>query len=75
MEDLPTRLSTAIEEGDAKRTADLLDIRAPMDFETFAEAAREKQYGILQLFLDHGWGINTESAFDRKIFSALPNMK
>ncbi|KAI9036324.1 ankyrin [Aspergillus affinis] len=71
MEDLPTRLHTAIEEGNSKLAAQLLDIGATMNFELFAKATREKQYDILQSFLDRGWDINTGSAIDTGVPSAL----
>ncbi|KAE8151985.1 ankyrin [Aspergillus avenaceus] len=71
MEDLPNQLFTAIEIGNAKLVTQLLDKGAPMNFELFAKATREKQYDILQSILDFGWDINTESAIDNKVPSAL----
>ncbi|EEA23832.1 hypothetical protein TMatcc_006904 [Talaromyces marneffei ATCC 18224] len=68
---LEVHLSLAIEAKDASRVSQLLDDGAPMNFELFAQATQNKCMEILQLFLDHGWDINTESSLDSLIPSAL----
>ncbi|KAF9884016.1 hypothetical protein FE257_002404 [Aspergillus nanangensis] len=69
--DQPVRRRPARLSHNTEVVAHLLDIGAPMNFEPFAKATREKQYDILQSFLDHGWDISTESAIDNKVPSAL----
>ena len=51
MDILSEELFTSIEERDAARVVQLLDDGAPMNFELFAKATREKQYESLQSFL------------------------
>lgn len=71
MEDLPYELFTAVSEGNVGQISQLLQKGAPMNFELFAKATKEKKYTTLEVFLDHGWDINAASAIDSMIPSAL----
>lgn len=71
MEDFTYDLFTAVSEGNAGQISQLLQNGASMNFELFAKATKEKKYANLEVFLDHGWDINTGSAIDSRIPSAL----
>lgn len=71
MENLTYKLFTAITEENTGQIPHLLQKGALINFDIFAKATEEKKYDTLELFLDHGWDINTESATDSKTSSAL----
>ncbi|RHZ74299.1 hypothetical protein CDV55_109075 [Aspergillus turcosus] len=60
MENPYKELRLAIEIGDISKVAELLDDSTLMTVEHFVIATKIKRYDVLELFLSHGWDINTD---------------